>query len=101
MRELKIGERITIEPVEVDSEECTGCVFNDIYCHKPCRDIEDKLEKLIIFKQVQVHTFTDEELENLKADVRKETLNQVKLLVHWPNVKDAIAEFESLMEETK
>lgn len=63
MKELKVGERVTItlEAVEADGYYCNGCIFDDGVksCeewrnHYSCSDKERSDGKNIIFKEVKV-----------------------------------------------
>ena len=52
MKELKIGERITLEAVE--SPTCEGCCFTDLdFCPQGCVAKERSDGKNIIFKEVK------------------------------------------------
>lgn len=52
MKELKVGERITLEVVE--GFGCTGCYFeNSVICPYRCRCYERPDGKDVIFKEVQ------------------------------------------------
>lgn len=60
MKELKVGERVTIEIVEVTTGSCEGCVFclhNQIGCGKPYgfgRCSSQRSDgKNVIFKEVK------------------------------------------------
>lgn len=115
MKELKVGERITIECVR-DKEEaqsiCKNCVFLDGGCGCiPCDGCDRTDENSVKFVEVKARTFTTEELEKLKADVRKETIeeacnNVFKILMSTTHLLgDACDEISNLlkksMEETK
>lgn len=60
MKELKVGERVTItlEAVEEGGSYCLGCIFDDsVNCeewrnHYPCRSKERSDGKNIVFKKV-------------------------------------------------
>lgn len=52
MKELKVGERITLEVVE--GFGCTGCYFeNSVICPYRCRCYERPDGKDVIFKEVK------------------------------------------------
>ena len=52
MKELKVGERITLEVVE--SSLCTGCYFeNRGTCPDGCSPYERSDDKSVIFKEVK------------------------------------------------
>ena len=56
MKELKIGERVTIilEAVEHEGYSCKGCFFELCYgCPFPCFGTERSDHKNIIFKEVK------------------------------------------------
>lgn len=75
MKELKVGERITIECVEsACGDQCRECFFCDIGCNPDmrCMSYERPDRTSVTFQEVQVRTFTDEELEKLKAEAYTE-----------------------------
>ena len=52
MKELKVGERITLEAVE--SPTCEGCCFTDLdFCPQGCVVQERSDGKCVIFKEVK------------------------------------------------
>lgn len=61
MKELKVGERVTItlEAVEEGRYICAGCIFDDsVNCEEwriryPCRSMERSDGKNIVFKKVK------------------------------------------------
>lgn len=52
--EHKIGTRITLEVVENDTNECSGCFFDKIVserCNAPCCGRSDR--KNVIYKEIK------------------------------------------------
>ena len=59
MKELKVGERVTLEVTEADKESCKGCFFDSKkFCevwqqYYPCSIKERSDHKNVIFKEVK------------------------------------------------
>lgn len=54
MKELKVGERITITLEAVEHEDCNGCFFKDGGCYNfKCDYAERSDNKRVIFKEVK------------------------------------------------
>lgn len=58
MKELKVGERVTIEVVETETATCTGCFFDsknicNVGLKYPCAAVKRSDHKNVIFKEVK------------------------------------------------
>lgn len=58
MKELKVGERVTIEVVETETATCTGCFFDsknicNVWLKYPCAAVKRSDHKYVIFKEVK------------------------------------------------
>lgn len=58
MKELKVGERVTLEVTETDKESCKGCFFDskkfcEVWQQYPCSIKERSDHKNVIFKEVK------------------------------------------------
>ena len=59
MKELRVGERVTLEVIETDKESCKGCFFYSkmFYCEAwrkyPCSIKIRSDHKSVIFKEVK------------------------------------------------
>ena len=55
MKELKVGQRVTITLEAVEQNDCEGCIFNGEYCDATDIGLECSLSdgKSIIFKAVK------------------------------------------------
>ena len=59
MKDLKVGERVTLEVIETDKESCKGCFFDSKMFHcealrkYPCSNKIRSDNKSVIFKEVK------------------------------------------------
>ena len=74
MKELKVGERVTLEVTETDKESCKGCFFDskkfcEVWQQYPCSIKERSDHKNVIFKEVK--RMDKYKLHNEKCDGSK------------------------------
>lgn len=58
MKEIKVGERVTLEVTETDKESCKGCFFEskgacEVWRKYPCASKQRSDRKNVIFKEVK------------------------------------------------